>query len=329
MSERDPQELVADVERLLEQIETLPDATARQTATDVVQALLDLYGAGLERIVEEVAERDDGELAAALGGDELVAHLLLLHGLHPVPVRERVLMALGEVRPYLESHGGNVELLAVEETSVRLRLEGSCSGCPSSAMTLKLAIEDAIHKAAPEIEEVIADEAGSEPSGAGLLQIDQVDAGETVSPPSGTELLQIELAPAMAGMAGAPATGPAPATGAGPGPAPALEASWNMAGGLPELSGGGMVVKQVGGQPILFLKAGDRFYGYRPECPACEAPLAGAQLRAAELTCPSCGDRYDILRAGRGLDAPARHLEPVPLLVGEDGLVKVALPVAA
>ena len=49
--------------------------------------------------------------------DELVAHLLLLHGLHPVPVRERVLGALDEVRPYLATHGGGVELLDVSTAS--------------------------------------------------------------------------------------------------------------------------------------------------------------------------------------------------------------------
>ena len=68
--------------------------------------------------------------------DELVAHLLLLHGLHPVPVRERVRGALDEVRPYLVAHGGGVELLGVADGVVRLRLEGACNGCPSSALTL-------------------------------------------------------------------------------------------------------------------------------------------------------------------------------------------------
>ena len=60
--------------------------------------------------------------------------------------------ALDEVRPYLASHGGDVELLGVEDGVVRLRLEGSCNGCPSSAMTLKLAIEEAIARAAPDVE---------------------------------------------------------------------------------------------------------------------------------------------------------------------------------
>jgi Fe-S cluster biogenesis protein NfuA len=169
---------VAQVERLLEQLEALPDPAARETATEVVQALLDLYGEGLERIVEVLAGHDDGTLADALGGDELIAHLLLLHGLHPEPVEERVLGALEGVRPYMESHGGSAELLGVEEGVVRLRLEGSCSGCPSSSITLKLAIEKAIFEVAPDVHEVLAEGAVTvaAPS-SGLLQLETLRPG--------------------------------------------------------------------------------------------------------------------------------------------------------
>jgi Fe-S cluster biogenesis protein NfuA len=169
-------EQVTKMEGLLEQLEALPDLKARETATEIVQALLDLYGGGLERIVEVLAEHDDGTLAEALGGDELVSHLLLLHGLHPVPVEERVRGALESVRPYMESHGGNAELLGVEEGIVHLRLEGSCSGCPSSSITLKLAIEKVIFDVAPDVQEVRAEGAVTPtvpPSG--LLQLEIVE----------------------------------------------------------------------------------------------------------------------------------------------------------
>jgi Fe-S cluster biogenesis protein NfuA/nitrite reductase/ring-hydroxylating ferredoxin subunit len=214
-----------------------------------------------------------------------------------VPLDQRVLSALHEVRPYLESHGGNVELLGIEEETVRLRLKGSCSGCPSSTMTLKLAIENAIHKAAPEINDVVAEEDVAADNG----------------------LLQIELPPAVAA---------APANGATRQEA-TLGGDWAMAGALPELGGAALVVKSVAGQPILFLSAGGRLYGYRPPCPACEESLESGRLEGAEIRCSSCGNRYDAARAGRCLDSPQLHLEPVPLLVGEDGLVRVALPVAA
>jgi Fe-S cluster biogenesis protein NfuA len=164
-----PQGLVADVERLLGEVEALPDGASKAKAMELVRALVELYGAGLERMVEEVAARDGGELAEAFAGDELIAHLLLLHGLHPLSVDDRVRAALAEVKPYMESHGGDVELLGIDGSTVRLRLDGSCSGCPSSQVTLKLAVEKAIHKAAPEIEDVVAqDGAAPEP----LLQIE-------------------------------------------------------------------------------------------------------------------------------------------------------------
>jgi Fe-S cluster biogenesis protein NfuA len=147
------------VEALLDEVETFP-APQREVATELVQALLDMYGEGLSRIVTRCEVPVE---------DELVAHLLLLHGLHPVPIAQRVSGALDEVRPYLVAHGGGVELLGVDEGVVRLRLQGACNGCPSSALTLKSAVEEAIHKAAPDIERIEA-EGATEPSG--LLQIE-------------------------------------------------------------------------------------------------------------------------------------------------------------
>jgi Fe-S cluster biogenesis protein NfuA/nitrite reductase/ring-hydroxylating ferredoxin subunit len=157
------------VEALLGEVESLPDPAARDKALEVVQALVELYGEGLGRIAAGLGAV--GGLPTAVVEDELVTHLLLLHDLHPVPVHERVLSALAEVRPYLESHGGDVELAGVEDGVVRLRLQGSCSGCPSSTMTLKLAIEEAIHKAAPDVESIEA-EGVAEPPGPALLQIE-------------------------------------------------------------------------------------------------------------------------------------------------------------
>ena len=126
MDDTEARDRVARIEGLLGEIETLADPVARDRATETVQALLDLYGEGLARVLSAVGE----ERAHAAAEDELVAHLLFLHGIHPVPVAVRVQNALEEVRPYLGSHGGNVELLGVDDGVVRLRLEGSCSGCP-------------------------------------------------------------------------------------------------------------------------------------------------------------------------------------------------------
>jgi Fe-S cluster biogenesis protein NfuA len=142
------------IEALLAEVASLGDPRARAKAEQLVQLLMRLYGGGLERILEIVDE--EGGAAAdrlfdCLAADSLVSSLLILHGLHPLDVETRVRRALDTVRPYLGSHGGDVQLLGVEQGVVRLRLVGSCDGCPSSAITKKLAIERAIAEAAPEV----------------------------------------------------------------------------------------------------------------------------------------------------------------------------------
>jgi Fe-S cluster biogenesis protein NfuA len=78
------------------------------------------------------------------------------------------------MRPYLDSHGGDVQLVGIEDGVVRLQLQGSCSGCPSSAITLRHGIEEAIHRAAPDVAAIEAEDAPA-PAG-GLLQIELGDA---------------------------------------------------------------------------------------------------------------------------------------------------------
>jgi Fe-S cluster biogenesis protein NfuA len=148
-----PEELVERVQELLGSLDEIADPVAQMRVQELVGTVLELYGAGLERILGVL--RDAGEPALpirdALLDDGIVASLLLIHGLYPVPLDERVVEALDSVRPFLASHGGNVELISVEEGVVRLRLEGSCNGCPSSAATLEHALREAIEAAAPDV----------------------------------------------------------------------------------------------------------------------------------------------------------------------------------
>jgi Fe-S cluster biogenesis protein NfuA/nitrite reductase/ring-hydroxylating ferredoxin subunit len=290
------------MEALLGEIETLSDPNARSKAAEVVGVLLELYGEGLARIMEVVAEGEERERTFdAFAEDELVSHLLLLHGLHPLDLETRVVRALEEVRPYLLSHGGNVELLGVEEGVARLRMQGSCSGCPSSTVTLKLAIEKAIQKTAPDLERIQAEGVAEEPR-------PTIIAGPTLRKKE-------KKRPQEDG------------------------ASWTVVGGLPQLSSGGVLVKDVSGEPVLFLKLGDDFYAYRHLCPGCGESLERGRLDGAELACSGCSHRYDVRRAGRCLDDSQLHMEPIPLLVeevaveerqglGRRSIVKIALPSA-
>lgn len=167
MNERQVQERVSRVEALLEHVESLTDPRAKAAAVETVQALLELYREGLSRLMERLEQLGGRALCEAAAADDLVAHLLFLHDLHPVDVRTRVLRALEEVRPTLLLHSGDVELVDIENGVARLRLQGSCHGCPASAMTLKLAIEEAVLKAAPDLERIEAEGAADPGAGSG------------------------------------------------------------------------------------------------------------------------------------------------------------------
>src|ERR1700751_3865404 len=150
-----------DVEQLVERVEELQAALEAsgasvpcELAEELVAAVVQMYGAGLERIIASLLDAGaDGErIAASLADDGLVATLLLIHDLHPVPLEQRVQAALDSVRPYMESHGGNVELLSLEHGIARIHLRGSCSDCSASSVTLELAIKQALEEAAPDLE---------------------------------------------------------------------------------------------------------------------------------------------------------------------------------
>jgi Fe-S cluster biogenesis protein NfuA/nitrite reductase/ring-hydroxylating ferredoxin subunit len=148
----DPEALVARVEQLTAQLESIGDPFARACAEDLAGALMELYGEGLDRIFGAIAEEGSDGLRDRLTADGVVASLMLIHDLYPVPLEDRVQEALDSVRPYMESHGGNVELLGIEDGVAKLRLEGSCHGCAASASTLELAVEEALKAMAPDLE---------------------------------------------------------------------------------------------------------------------------------------------------------------------------------
>jgi Fe-S cluster biogenesis protein NfuA len=147
------------IERLLQEVEAFPDPHLRAVAQELLQAVVALYGEGLERIFELIA-RTEGlgqppaglRLIELLAGDELIGGLLLLHDLHPLGLEERIARALVALRPTLRAHGGDVTLLRVEEGVAHLRLEGSCHGCQASARTLVQTIEEALYRAVPDLQ---------------------------------------------------------------------------------------------------------------------------------------------------------------------------------
>jgi len=148
------EQLVERVQDLQAQLDSAPESAARALAEELVSAVVQMYGAGLERIIASLLEAGaEGErLATGMANDPLIATLLLIHDLHPVPLEQRVQQALDSVRPYMESHGGNVQLLSLENGIARIHLQGSCSDCSASSVTLELAIKQALEEAAPDLD---------------------------------------------------------------------------------------------------------------------------------------------------------------------------------
>lgn len=286
---------------------------ARERSEELVRLVTDFYGAGLERLLDLVHEhgRLDDETLAAFAADDLVAGVLLVHGLHPYSVATRVENALESVRPYLGSHGGDVELLGVtDEGAVRLRLLGSCDGCPSSSATLALAVRGAVEAAAPEI-----------------TTIEVEDAGETAAGAAGP------LVPVDSLFSRLHETG----HGADPGDA---GATWEPVPALLALESGGVERFTVAGLPVVACRIGPDLFAFRDRCARCERPMEGATLARrlggdsgdGVLSCPACRAHYDVRRAGACLDAEAdgAHLDPLPLLAdGASASVAVPSPVPA
>ena len=270
------------------------DAAAAAAAEELAGLLVGLYGDGLARIVAVAGESGQAgaELMAKLTEDPLVESLLLLHDLHPLDTGTRIQRALDQIRPYLGSHAGGVEYLGVTDGVARLRLEGSCHGCPSSTVTVRLAIEDAVKNAAPEVTEVAVE-------------------GMTELPPRSPALLQIGHRPGDDAE-------PVPSMADGDG-------AWVR---LPDIGppSARPVGASAGGMAILVCAVRGTLYAYRDRCPSCGSSMALGQLDREVLSCP-CGKRYDVRAAGRGLDDPGLHLGPLPLLADSQG-VRVAVPAA-
>ncbi|MDQ6752503.1 MAG: NifU family protein [Actinomycetota bacterium] len=287
-----------------ERIGTLLDAlgsggaVARERAEELVRQITDLYGAGLERILAILTSRGpepDGTLDELLA-DDLVSSLLLVHGIHPRDVATRIAGALDSVRPYLGSHGGDVELLGIsEEGVVRLRLLGSCQGCPSSSVTLKFAVEDAIQAAAPEVTSIQVEE--------------EKAAGSPALIPVASLRLRLDQFPEQS------------------------EGSWEAVPGIADLQAGEVAGFLVGGHALLACRTGQDVYAFRDCCPRCTGSMAGATLQRALaapvggglLRCPLCRSHFDVRQAGACLEDKGLHLDPLPLLV-RSGVMSVAVP---
>ena len=298
----DANQLVERVQVLQEELEEIADPRARERAEQLVGAVVELYGEGMRRIVDtvEVAGDGAGAVREAMAADGVIASLLLIHDLYPVPLDERVSEALDQVRPYLDSHGGGVELLDVTDGVARIRLEGSCKTCPASSATLELAVKQALDEAAPDLSGLVVEgivDAVPESNSGFDLPVLQVQA-------DGTQTQQSKTA--------------------------AAQAAFNVSGGAAwhELAGaavdeGRIQSLEAEGIALAVARIEGTLLAFRDCCATCNSPITEGTLLGGVLACPECATRYDLPRAGLAVEGGAQ-LDPVPLLA-EAGGVRVAL----
>ncbi|WNO76307.1 NifU family protein [Streptomyces sp. AM8-1-1] len=291
---------------LLDELGDKAGPEVRDTADELVRCVVEFYGEGLARTVRLLRAAPGGaDPIEVLTADELVSDLLILHDLHPEDTMTRVGRALDKVRPYLGSHAGDVEVAGLdtapaEGPTLRLRLRGSCDGCPSSTQTVRWTIEEAVSRLAPEI---------------ALIEVEGV-AEDT---PQEQPLLQILPHRPDDAPDGPPAGDGGRVSVNGEGD----PAHWHTVARptLPVHDRDTGVI-DVAGHALLLVRLPGNLYAYRDHCPGCGGSLHDALLEAELLRCARCAATFDVRRAGRG---ERGHLEPVPLLE-EDGSVRVALP---
>ncbi len=247
------------------------------------------------------------ELMLAGDADHPVASAVLaMYELVPLDERTQIEEALDEVRPYIESHGGDLELLDVQGGVVHVRMSGACEGCAASSMTLRRGIEAKLRERIPWFEEIIAHEpeAAPEADAANLLPMVQVDPrGQPSVGGGGNDLPMI---------------------------AKLKRPVFVDVGAFADLGPGEMKVAHVDDNEILVINIEGEPYAFRNVCPVDgRNPLDGGRLTGTVLVCPWHNCAYDARSGKRADDEPGQlSLAVVPIAVSGDGVMRVAANVA-
>ncbi|MBO8197218.1 NifU family protein [Streptomyces smyrnaeus] len=147
LADAEVEQRLARLDELLERVEKVAGPTA-DAARAAVRGLTELYGEALAR----VGDLAGPELVRRLAGDQLLHHLLVLHGLHPDPVERRVAAAVESIAEVLRRRGATIELVGIDGPVATVRL--TTKGCGTSSSGIEEAVREAVLAAAPELAEV-------------------------------------------------------------------------------------------------------------------------------------------------------------------------------
>ncbi len=277
------------LDALVQSFEQHPIEAVRSDALEMLSLIDALHRDGVYRLVELLWTGSPAVLEKALG-DPAIDMLLQLYDLGPgePEPREQAELALEGVRPYIQSHGGAVEILDVVDGVVHIRLSGACQGCAGSAMTLKRGIEAALQEGFPGFQSIEVHEpvdVAQRKLPASFIPLQQVGAeARTLNRPVFTTVGYIEALPPQS-----------------------------------------MRAVQVDGKRILLCNVGGEVYAYGNECPGSNLPLDEGVLNGTVLVCPWHNCAFDA-RTGRRVDKGEGRLQVIPVAV-RDGTIQLALNV--
>lgn len=143
------------MQALLEKVSQWPDAASKALMQECISEMLIFYGNGLERMIDLISGESNEIATKVLNkfmADPFINGLLILHDLHPFDMETRIHLALEKVRPYIQSHGGQIDLLSLENESAKIKLSGTCKTCASSSVTLELAVRQALEEYCPDLD---------------------------------------------------------------------------------------------------------------------------------------------------------------------------------
>lgn len=254
------------------------DPAARKVAEEMKAAVEAIHRAGLVTIVRRMRADDAARAVLFDLVDDPTVHLLLsLHQIvrpDPITLANQILV---EVRPQLQSHGGDVTLVRIADGTAFVRLEGACNGCSMSSVTLRNLVETALVDGVPSVTGV--EVLPNEPSPT-LISV---------------ESLRVGLDPAGEGWV---KVGPAAEVPAG------------------DITPASLTARSGERAEVIVVNVAQQLSAYRNECAHEALPLNNAVLdvQNGTLTCPWHGFCFDAT-SGECLSAPGAQLEQLPLRI--------------
>lgn len=291
------------LDALIQDFAAHPDERVRERVFALLEGVDALHRAALARLVGLLQAPGAEAVWARAQADRVISTVLLLYDLLPQDERAQVTEALAAVVPYIEAHGGRLELLDVRDGSVTVRLGGSCQDCAGSTVTLRPVVEGALREGVPGFRELRVEEP---------LRLAR---GPVAAPRPQGEARPLHGKRAL----------PVVATGSAPAPAPRAP-RWHDVGSRDELPPGALRGVAVAGEAVLLCNAGGEIYAYRDACPDTPLALSVGRLDGDAIVCPWHGCRFDA-RTGQRLAHRGTGLSSFPVaLAGTTIRVAVNVP---